>query len=136
MEKEVRDNEKSSFDNSVISWVADEYPQHTRGLLWKVLSGLFIVTAIILGIVFNSVTFSLAIASFALVYYLMHKESPKKINIILSSMGVKIGNKCIVGANSFVNNDMPSNSIVLGTPAKIVGKIKTKDGKMIHQYFK
>ena len=33
--------------------------------------------------------------------------------------GVKIGNGAVVGANSFVNKDVPPYAIVVGTPAKI-----------------
>ena len=34
-------------------------------------------------------------------------------------MGVSIGDKAIIGANSFVNCDIPSNSKAFGSPAKI-----------------
>ena len=34
-------------------------------------------------------------------------------------MGVSIGDKAIIGANSFVNRDVPSNSKAFGSPAKI-----------------
>lgn len=33
--------------------------------------------------------------------------------------GVKIGNGAVVGANSFVNKDVPPYAIVIGTPAKV-----------------
>jgi sugar O-acyltransferase (sialic acid O-acetyltransferase NeuD family) len=32
--------------------------------------------------------------------------------------GLKIGNDCIVGANSYLNKDLPSNQVAYGTPAK------------------
>lgn len=32
--------------------------------------------------------------------------------------GINIGNNCIIGAGSVVNRDVPSNSIVIGVPAK------------------
>ncbi|HAS91570.1 MAG TPA: acetyltransferase [Clostridiales bacterium] len=35
-------------------------------------------------------------------------------------LGVTIGNGCIIGANSVVNKSLPSNSIAVGIPAKIV----------------
>lgn len=35
-------------------------------------------------------------------------------------LGVTIGNGCIIGANSVVNKNIPDNSIVAGTPAKII----------------
>lgn len=34
--------------------------------------------------------------------------------------GVKIGNGCIIGANSTVNKSIPNNCIVVGSPAKII----------------
>lgn len=37
--------------------------------------------------------------------------------------GVKIGNTCLVGANSLVNKDLPDYSIAVGIPAKIIGKV-------------
>lgn len=37
--------------------------------------------------------------------------------------GVSIGENSIIGAFSFVNNDIPSNVIAFGIPAKIIKKI-------------
>ncbi|QHT48751.1 acetyltransferase [Bacillus sp. SB49] len=36
--------------------------------------------------------------------------------------GVKIGNGCVIGANSVVNKNIPDNSIAVGVPAKVVKK--------------
>lgn len=36
---------------------------------------------------------------------------------------VTIGDECIIGANSVVTKDMPSRSVVVGNPAKIVRRI-------------
>lgn len=41
--------------------------------------------------------------------------------------GIKIGDEVIVGSGSIVTKDIPSNSIVVGNPAKIIkSNIKTK----------
>lgn len=37
--------------------------------------------------------------------------------------GVKIGNKCVIGAGSLVKDDVPDNTVVAGSPAKIIKKI-------------
>lgn len=38
--------------------------------------------------------------------------------------GVKIGDGCIIGANSVVTHDIPSKSIAAGAPAKVIKSIK------------
>jgi len=43
-------------------------------------------------------------------------------NVVIS-MGCTIGNRVVIGANSFVNKDIPENTKVFGTPAKIIGKL-------------
>jgi len=44
-------------------------------------------------------------------------------------MGITIGKHCIVGAGSVVTKDIPDCSIVVGVPARVVGKvILKKDG--------
>jgi acetyltransferase-like isoleucine patch superfamily enzyme len=48
---------------------------------------------------------------------------------------VKIGDCCVIGANSLVNKDVPSHSIVAGTPAKIIGEVILKGKKVELKYF-
>ncbi len=53
------------------------------------------------------------------------------------SCGVNIGNHCVIGANSFVTEDVPDYSIVAGTPAKQIGKVVIdQEGKAEFEYFK
>ena len=40
--------------------------------------------------------------------------------------GVTVGENTIVGANSLINNDLPSNVICYGIPARVVKKINEK----------
>ena len=42
-------------------------------------------------------------------------------------MGVKIGNHCLVGANSFVNIDLEDYSIAEGSPCNIIGRVNIDD---------
>ena len=39
--------------------------------------------------------------------------------------GVKIGANAVVGAHSFVNKDIPENSVAYGVPAKVVKNNET-----------
>lgn len=45
--------------------------------------------------------------------------------------GVKIGNHCVIGAHSFVNSDIPDNSIAAGIPAKIIGHVKVNEDNTV-----
>ena len=44
--------------------------------------------------------------------------------------GVQIGTRCVIGANSFVNCDVPDGTIVGGSPAHIIGRI-TGEGQSV-----
>ncbi len=37
--------------------------------------------------------------------------------------GVRVGSRCVVAANSFVNRDVPDGMIVGGSPAKVIGRV-------------
>ena len=43
--------------------------------------------------------------------------------------GVRIGSNVIIGAGSLINRDIPSNSVVVGVPARIIYKIDEKSGE-------
>jgi len=49
-------------------------------------------------------------------------------------MGVRIGDHVIIGAHSFVNSDIPSNSIAMGCPARIVGEVEIQGDKVKFNY--
>jgi acetyltransferase-like isoleucine patch superfamily enzyme len=49
--------------------------------------------------------------------------------------GLSIGNFCIIGVGSFVNDHLPSHSIAVGSPARIIGKTIIKDDKLTIEYF-
>lgn len=38
--------------------------------------------------------------------------------------GITVGKNAVVGANSFVNQDIPANEVWAGTPAKFIKKVK------------
>ena len=49
--------------------------------------------------------------------------------------GVKIGDSCIVGSGAIVTRDVPSNSIVVGNPARIIrqGITTGKFGQLVRE---
>jgi acetyltransferase-like isoleucine patch superfamily enzyme len=46
-------------------------------------------------------------------------------------LGVTIGNGCIIGANTVVNRDVPENTIVVGSPAKVIKRWDKDLGKWL-----
>lgn len=52
------------------------------------------------------------------------------------SCNTQIGHHCVVGAHSFVNEDIPDYSIAAGVPAKVIGRVYINDeGKVELSYF-
>lgn len=51
------------------------------------------------------------------------------------SCGVSIGHHCIIGANSFVNKDIPDYSIAAGNPAKVIGEVRIKENGDIERFY-
>ncbi|MCL2784458.1 MAG: acyltransferase [Propionibacteriaceae bacterium] len=41
--------------------------------------------------------------------------------------GITIGDHCLVGAHCLVNQDVPDGSIVVGVPARVVGRVEISD---------
>ncbi|MBL4722063.1 MAG: acyltransferase [Alphaproteobacteria bacterium] len=41
--------------------------------------------------------------------------------------GVRIGDGCVIAANSFVNADVASGTVVGGTPARVLGRVEFRD---------
>ena len=41
--------------------------------------------------------------------------------------GVRIGDNCVIGALSYVNKDVPDNTVVAGCPAKRIGYVTDKE---------
>lgn len=86
-------NTPSAYDEAIFSWVAPEAIKHERGTIWKFFIGAALVFTIAWGIVYNAWTFSLAVGVFAVVYYLIHLEHPKDIEIKISNIGIKVGGR-------------------------------------------
>jgi acetyltransferase-like isoleucine patch superfamily enzyme len=49
----------------------------------------------------------------------IHNDVLISANVVIMA-GVKLGNGCIIGANSFVNKDIPPFAIAVGSPARII----------------
>ena len=86
-------NMPSAFDEAEISWVAPESLEYKKGLVWKISALLFVVMAVVFGLISNAWTFSLAIIAFAFAYYVMTKKEGKVVEVMISKIGIKVGNR-------------------------------------------
>ena len=50
------------------------------------------------------------------------------------SKNVKIGKCSVIGTHSFVNSNIPPNSIAFGIPARVVGKVRIKKNNIEYHY--
>jgi acetyltransferase-like isoleucine patch superfamily enzyme len=55
-------------------------------------------------------------------------------SLTVVKMGVKIGDHVVIGAHSFVNSNIPGNSIAVGCPARVVGEIEVQGDKVKFKY--
>lgn len=82
---------KHAFDKALLAWRAPEYHQYEKSALWFIIAGLAAAVLIFYGIKTDGWTFSIAVAVFAAVYYLMHREQPPVVDVKISEVGVKVG---------------------------------------------
>ena len=48
-------------------------------------------------------------------------------NVVITS-GVTVGERCVIGANSVVNRDLPPHSIAVGAPARVIKQVTYAPG--------
>jgi acetyltransferase-like isoleucine patch superfamily enzyme len=48
--------------------------------------------------------------------------------------GITIGDTTVIGAFSFVNRDVPTHSIIVGQPAKVIGRVEENQGHIVLRY--
>lgn len=82
---------KYAFDKALLTWRAPEYHQHEKSAWWFIIAGMAAAVLIFYGIKTDGWTFSIAVAVFAAVYYLMHREQPPIVDVKISEAGVKVG---------------------------------------------
>lgn len=52
----------------------------------------------------------------------------------LIARGVTIGDMCVVGAGSFINKDIPDRSVVVGRPARRIGRVVEQNSGVSIEY--
>ncbi len=86
-------SQEYAHEKAVFEWTAPEYIHYEKDNRWFTVAGILAAGLIFYGVVWGSAFFSIAIAVLAAVYYLQNKKPPRRIQIKLSNMGIKIDEK-------------------------------------------
>lgn len=83
---------KQDKEHAVISWIAPEYIQHNKDKKWYLIAFIICAVSVILALILDNWTMALAIITFAGVYhYVQTTHPPKDIAIIITELGIHIG---------------------------------------------
>jgi len=55
------------------------------------------------------------------------KSVAEALKVGMNATGVTVSENSIIGAFSFVNRDIPDNTVAVGVPVKVVKRINIKD---------
>ncbi len=89
-----KDSTPKGEDRVVLSWVAPEYIQHQKSARWYQVAGTVVGISMIWTYLSGNWSMSLAILVLAVVYQYLHSyHPPKDIDVIISEMGIRIGEK-------------------------------------------
>ncbi len=83
----------SAFDNAVITWRTPEIIRYQRGMVWRIVMGVFVLALAVIGILNHAWSFSLVVVVFAVVYAIISRETPKIVTVKLSTIGIKVGER-------------------------------------------
>ncbi|MFA4891629.1 MAG: hypothetical protein WC604_04785 [Candidatus Gracilibacteria bacterium] len=84
---------ETAYDKGIITWTSPEYLKHRKGWVWYVIFLAIFLGGTYLAYIYDAWTFAVALAVFAIVYLILDKSHPRKIKIVLSDIGIKVGNK-------------------------------------------
>lgn len=81
-----------SHEEILFSWIAPEYYQYHKSARWYAIAGIITLITILASLITGNWTLILAVITFASVYlYIHHYDPPKEIAVIITDMGVHVG---------------------------------------------
>jgi hypothetical protein len=84
---------ESAFDKAIIKWEAPEYIQHEKGWKWFLFAGGLIIAFIVYAIIVENWTLAVALVILSAIYVWQHFLTPKHVKVIVSKVGIKVGDK-------------------------------------------
>jgi hypothetical protein len=83
----------TTHEKIIMSWVAPEYVQHQKSARWYVMAVAALILFLLWAFIMKNWTMAVALLVFSAVYQYTHSyHPPKHIKIIVSEMGIGVGN--------------------------------------------
>lgn len=79
----------------LLQWQAPEFIKHAKSMKWFVVAGLAVAALILYAIQTHSLTMAIAFIVLAGVYALSHHHEPRIINVKVTSLGLRVGDRKI-----------------------------------------
>ena len=98
------------YNKLLLHWQAPEFITHQKGSTWYLIAGIVTLLLIIYAIYTDSATMAIVFIMFAGVYYMMHNQEPKTIDIKITELGI------FVGKNFYPYNMINSFWIIYNPP--------------------
>ncbi|MBU1152181.1 hypothetical protein KJ632_05150 [Patescibacteria group bacterium] len=83
----------TAFDKAQIYWTSYEHIPHQRGVIWKICAALVVLGGISLSLYYGVWTLAMLIGVASVVYFLYQLEEPRQIDVKISDIGIKVGNR-------------------------------------------
>ena len=79
--------------DTLYEWTIEEYEQHTRGMLWYVISIGLGLLLVIFAVVSGNFLFALIIVLFGIILFLQSHQAPLQVPFKITELGVVVGNR-------------------------------------------
>jgi len=77
----------------VFKWIAPEYIQSERGVLWYVFAGVIIAALMLMALIQGSWTMALVIIAVVVAYWTSHGHKPRLMEVVVTTLGIAVGGK-------------------------------------------
>lgn len=84
---------RTAYDNAVVSWETQDFLKHKKGPIWYTVLFTIFLGGALAAYLLDGWTFALVLAIFPFAYISLDRKQPKRIKVILSEVGIKVGKK-------------------------------------------
>ncbi len=85
--------QETVYDRGKLTWSAPAFVKIKRGWLWYAIFMFIFFAGGLAAYLLDSWSFGLALVAFGAVYLIADRPHPKNVKVILSDLGIKVGNK-------------------------------------------